>query len=273
MPSPIPGSHVNKYSPGKAGDDSRETFRQGRRATIKCMIGWIAGVVGIGSGATFAGFQSMLPESQLYGRSFTGLKKGSRLLALTYDDGPNDPWTFRLLEVLARHNVHATFFMLGKFVRQRPDIVRAVHDAGHVIGNHSYSHPALALVRPSTVRREIEETNQALQEVLGEKPTLFRPPFGGRRPGTFRVVRQYGLEPIMWRVTCYDWSAGSADEIVAHAVKQIRGGDVILLHDGEFRQMGADRSRSVEATDQILRRYLAEGYRFVTIPEMMQAQA
>src|SRR4051812_10062814 len=97
-------------------------------------------VAGI-SGGVAAGYHTMSPTSQLYGRTFLGEGRGSKRLALTFDDGPNDPHTRQLLDVLAKHQVKATFFVIGKFVKQRPDIVRAVVDAGHVIGNHTYSHP------------------------------------------------------------------------------------------------------------------------------------
>src|ERR1700730_14063403 len=94
-------------------------------------------------GAVAAGYQSMAPTGQWYGRTFTGLGRGSRQLALTYDDGANDPHTLRLLEVLAKHGVHATFFVIGKYVKQRPDIVREIVAAGHAVGNHTFTHPLL----------------------------------------------------------------------------------------------------------------------------------
>ena len=93
--------------------------------------------------ASAVGYQSMAPTGQWFGRTFTGLGRGSKQLALTYDDGPNDPHTLRLLEILARHNVHATFFLIGRYVEQRPDIVRELVKAGHVIGNHTFTHPLL----------------------------------------------------------------------------------------------------------------------------------
>src|SRR5215475_15406293 len=90
-------------------------------------------------GALFAaGYQSMSPTGQWYGHTFTGLPPGAKQLALTYDDGPNDPHTFRLLEVLAKHNVRATFFLIGRFAQQRPDIVRDIAKVGHVVGNHTF---------------------------------------------------------------------------------------------------------------------------------------
>ncbi len=104
----------------------------------------------LAAAAVAAGYQSMAPRGQWYGRTFTGLQPESKQLALTYDDGPNDPHTFRLLEVLAKHNVKATFFLIGRFVKQRPDIARELMRAGHVVGNHTFSHPNLIFATAET---------------------------------------------------------------------------------------------------------------------------
>jgi peptidoglycan-N-acetylglucosamine deacetylase len=217
-----------------------------------------------------AGYQSMAPTGQWYGRTFTGLARGTKKLALTYDDGPNDPHTFRLLEVLARHNLHATFFLIGRYVQQRPDMVREALTAGHVVGNHTFTHPLLTLKSADEVRRELTDCRNAIEDAVGQHSNLFRPPFGGRRPAVLRVARSLGLQPIMWNVTGYDWNAPPAAAIERKVESQMRGGDVILLHDGGHRQMGADRSQTVLATDHLLSRYQSEGYEFVTIPQMLE---
>jgi peptidoglycan-N-acetylglucosamine deacetylase len=220
--------------------------------------------------AVTAGYQSMAPAGQWYGKTFTGLHQGSKKLALTYDDGPNDPHTLRLLEVLAKHNVRAGFFLIGRYVRQRGDIVREIAKAGHTVGNHSFAHPLLTLQSKTEIRQQLSDCEAALTDALGEHSNLFRPPFGGRRPAVLRVVRELNLEPIMWSVIGYDWNAPPAEAIESKVAKQIRGGDVILLHDGGHRQMGEDRAQTVLATDRLIARYKAEGYHFVTIPAMMQ---
>ena len=220
--------------------------------------------------AVTAGYQSMAPTGQWYGRSFTGLARGTRQLALTYDDGPNDPHTLRLLEVLARHNVHATFFLIGRYVQQRPDIVREIVQAGHVVGNHTFTHPLLTFKSAAELRQELSACRTALEDAIGEHSNLFRPPFGGRRPAVLRIVRELSLQPVMWNVTGYDWNAPPAAVIESKVAKQIRGGDVILLHDGGHRQMGADRSQTVLATDRVISPYKSKGYEFVTISQMME---
>jgi peptidoglycan-N-acetylglucosamine deacetylase len=225
-----------------------------------------------GAAAIAAGYQSMAPAGQWYGKTFTGLAPGSRQIAVTYDDGPNDPHTLRLLEVLAKHNVNATFFLIGRYVRQRPEIVREIIRAGHIVGNHTFSHPLLTLKSETEIRHQLSECHAALEDAVGTHSNLFRPPFGGRRPAVLRLARELGLEPVMWSATGYDWNAPSAATIEGKITQQIRGGDVILLHDGGHKQIGADRSQTVMATDRLLTRYQSEGYEFLTIPQMMENQ-
>ena len=220
--------------------------------------------------AVTAGYQSMAPAGQWYGRTFTGLPRGSKQLALTYDDGPNDPHTLRLLELLAKHDVQATFFLIGRYVKQRPDIARELVHNRHIVGNHTFSHPNLIFASASETSVQLQQCDQALTDAVGEHSRLFRPPFGGRRPGTLQIARALGLEPIMWNVTGWDWR-GKPTEYIEHKVThQIRGGDVILLHDGSHATFGADRAQTVRATDHLIARYKSEGYEFVTIPRMME---
>ncbi|MGA7561350.1 MAG: polysaccharide deacetylase family protein [Terriglobales bacterium] len=217
--------------------------------------------------ASAAGYQTMSPTGQWYGQTFTGGERGSKQIYLTYDDGPNDPHTLKLLEVLAKHSVRATFFMIGRYVRERPDIARAVAQAGHVIGNHTFTHPLLIFKSAAHTRTQLMDCHQALQDTIGEHSNQFRPPFGGRRPATLRVARELGLQTVMWNVTGYDWNAPPAAVIEQKVVRQMRGGDVILLHDGGHRAMGADRAQTVIATENLIRRFRDQGYEFVTVPE------
>src|ERR1700738_2211788 len=144
----------------------------------------------VAAAASTVGYQSMAPQGQWYGRTFAGGIRGSKQIALTYDDGPNDPHTLKLLDVLAKHNVRATFFMIGRYVQQRPDIARAVAQAGHVIGNHTFTHPLLIFESAARTRTHLVDCHQALEDAVGEHSNLFRPPFGGRRPATLPVARR-----------------------------------------------------------------------------------
>jgi peptidoglycan/xylan/chitin deacetylase (PgdA/CDA1 family) len=216
-----------------------------------------------------AAYGAVSPGSQLFGRTFVAAGGGSRQLALTFDDGPNDPHTLRLLEVLAKHEVKATFFMIGRFVRERPEIARAVAQAGHVIGNHTYTHPNLFFASGAQLARELDDCEKALTEAVGGHSQLFRPPFGLRRPGTLRAAAGRGLTTVMWNVTGYDWKLPTAEAIERRVARQLRGGSVILLHDGGHWHMGVDRAPTVAATERLIARYSGEGYSFVTIPEML----
>lgn len=219
-------------------------------------------------GGTAAGYQTMAPTGQWFGRAFCGLARGSKQVALTFDDGPNDPHTLHLLDVLSRHNVRATFFLVGQYVRKRPEIVVEIAKRGHVIGNHTFSHPLLIFKSRSRIREEIVQCKSAITEAAGEHSNLFRPPWGGRQPGMFRIVRELGLEPVMWNITGYDWNAPSAGFIEKKVGPKIRGGDVILLHDGGHKAFGTDRSKTVEAVDRLLALYNGN-FDFVKIPEML----
>ena len=215
-----------------------------------------------------AGYQSMAPTGKWFGPTFSNGARGSKQIALTYDDGPNDPHTLKLLEVLAKHDVHATCFMIGRFVQQRPDIARAVAQAGHLIGNHTHTHPLLTFESAAQTRAQLVDCQSAIEDAIGKRANLFRPPFGGRRPATLRIARELGLETVMWNVTGYDWNAPPAAVIEEKVARQMRGGDVVLLHDGGHKAIGADRAQTVMATENLIRRYKDEGFVFVTVEEM-----
>lgn len=232
----------------------------------------LTGLAATAAAASYAGYASMAPHSQLYGRTLTH-GRDPRQMALTFDDGPNDPHTLRLLDVLAQHGAKATFFLIGKYVRQRPEIVRAIRQAGHAIGNHTYNHPLLIFASPSRVRQELEDCRKALEDAIGEHEPLFRPPFGGRLPHVLRVCRSLGLQPVMWSVTAYDWKADSPESIVGYVSRAVNSrhdrGEIVLLHDGAHLAFGVDRGHTVEATRRLLEEYSSKGKAFVSIPDLL----
>lgn len=232
------------------------------------MIGFLISTAAAAA-LTTLGYNSMAPRSQLFGSTFTGNGAGSRQLALTFDDGPNDPHTLRLLDVLEKHGVKATFFMIGRHVALRPKVAEAVARAGHVIGNHTFTHPNLIFCSRAQLQLQIAECERALDDAVGPHSRLFRPPHGGRRPDVLTTVRRLGFVPIMWSATGYDWSAKHDQEIVDNVLRQLHGGDVLLLHDGGHLDMGIDRSATIAATDRLIQRYRDAGYQFVTVEEMM----
>ena len=223
------------------------------------------------AGATYALANAALrPGSQLFGSTLVA-GRSPQEVALTYDDGPNDAATGELLDLLERHNARATFFMIGRFVRQRPEIVRAVQAAGHLIGNHTDTHPWLAWQSARVIREELRTCNEALEDALGAPVRYFRPPHGARRPAVMRIARELDLTTVQWNVMGFDWEPIGADGIVRHVDRglarvQRRGvGANILLHDGYDQAMGTDRSATVRATQTLLERFSREGKRVVTV--------
>lgn len=212
---------------------------------------------------------ALRPQSSLFGRTVIAGRDPAEI-ALTYDDGPNDAATGKLLEVLARHNARATFFMIGRFVRQRPEIVREVRAAGHLVGNHTMTHPWLTTKPASLIREELRACNAALEDVLGEPVRYFRPPHGARRPVVLRAARELGLTVVQWNVQGNDWEPIGAQGILHNlesGMRQVEGrgqGANVLLHDGYDRAMGADRSGTVQATERLLEK-MAGTHRLVTV--------
>jgi peptidoglycan-N-acetylglucosamine deacetylase len=227
------------------------------------MFEWIAGAAGLAA-AGVASYGAMAPHSELFGKTLHRLGDPKQL-ALTYDDGPNDPHTLNLLDVLAKHDVKATFFLIGKHVAAKPEIARRIAAAGHTIGNHTYTHPNLFFCGAARIRQELSDCEKVLADTVGEHSTLFRPPFGARRPAVLSIAREMGLTPVMWTVTCYDWRVTTADRVERHALRQIRGADLILMHDGGHQAMSADRGHTVEATSRLIPRLKAEGYSFAAL--------
>jgi len=209
-------------------------------------------------------------ESQLCGRTLIAGRDPAEL-ALTYDDGPNDRCTQQLLDLLARHQIRATFFFIGRFVRQRPDLARAVHAAGHLIGNHTWSHPWLVLESPRRVREELAACNAAIEDAIGAPVRFFRAPHGARRPDVLQTARGLGLTSVQWNAMGNDWKPLISEQIAANlevgiARNRRRGrGSNLLLHDGGHEGLGADRSRSIEATRLLLQRYPPGQVRYVTV--------
>ena len=213
---------------------------------------------------------ALRPGSQVFGHTLIA-GNDSREVALTYDDGPNDACTEALLEVLDRYNVKATFFMIGRFVRQSPALARQVHAAGHLVGNHTMTHPWLAWQSGNRIREELRGCQQALEDALGEPVRYFRPPHGARRPAVFRSAAELGLTMVQWNAMGQDWRPISAEQIVANLDRGVvrsrkrNSGANMLLHDGSDVAMGADRSQTLRATELLLDRFKRDDNRAVTV--------
>jgi peptidoglycan-N-acetylglucosamine deacetylase len=175
--------------------------------------------------------------------------------------------------VLARNQVRATFFVIGRYVRQKPHIVHALHRAGHLIGCHTMTHPRLMYMGAKRIRAEMADATALIEDTIGSRVRFFRPPFGARNPAVFRIAAELNLTPVMWNVTSWDWKAGSTAEIERHVERGItlnqrrHRGSNVLMHDGSHLEMGTDRRRTVTATANLLGTATRDGIRFVTLDQ------
>ena len=231
----------------------------------------LASIIALTGALVTAGYvlEGLRPTSDLFGRCLTAPRNPDEI-ALTFDDGPNPSWTPQLLDLLAKYNVRATFFLIGQYAMKQRDLVRRTHEAGHLIGNHTWTHPNLFRTDRQQTRKELDETTNRLQQITGTRVRFFRPPFGLRRPYTLRIARDLGMIPVMWNVIGNDWNAPSAEAITERVTRLTdrnhrRGyATNLVLHDGSHRTPEADRSRSVAAAEVFLAQYTPTR-RFVTL--------
>ena len=200
-----------------------------------------------------------------FGKNVVRLNTDRRSVALTFDDGPHPPYTERLLDVLAKHNVKATFFMIGNRIEKHAETVHRVIAEGHQLGNHSYSHPVLGFLPPSIVQREIERTDSLLRQVGVTGEIVFRAPILTRFLPVAWVLAQENRTHISCNVWSWDWTTQNPDRIVQSVLKKVKPGSIIVFHDGKAENAQANRSGTVEATDRIITALKREGYQFSTI--------
>lgn len=199
-----------------------------------------------------------------------------KVVALTFDDGPNPPHTQALLDTLERHSVKATFFLKGQNVEAFPESVRAVAQAGHEIANHSYSHLPMLSFSKSEMLNELVRTNQLIEDLLDYQPELFRPPYGVQGPGLKMALDELNMTSILMSTHGLDWEVNDPELIANTVLESIEPGSIILLHDGhgDVTDPNAQDSRaaSVQATTIIIETLKAQGYRFATVGELIALQ-
>lgn len=213
-----------------------------------------------------------VPSSQLFGPSIVRGRAGQKRVALTFDDGPTPPCTGEILDILKRYGVTATFFLNGKLVDRFPECVRRIRDENHLLGNHTYSHLFLYLKSRKTIAGEIDRTQDAIERHAGVRPNIFRAPYGVRWFGLFPVLRRRGLWSVQWSDTGFDWiEKNTAEDIARKAVKNLRDGSVILLHDGCGRDEPGqvEHLKTVEALPAIIEEVHRRGFRFVPVIDFL----
>ena len=214
------------------------------------------------------------PRSWLYGPVFWHARTEERVISLTFDDGPCHPYMEQLLEVLDREGIRATFFMPGNNVVREPFLAAEVA-SGHVVGNHTCTHPHLTWSRPARVRDELERGQEAIYAATGTVPTLFRVPHGWYGPQVISTANELGLRCVGWSVMAWDWNRPPPDTIRHRILRGAGPGGVTLLHDGQDTDAfpKADRSRTIDAVPRIIDRLKNDGYHFATIPQLMSLDA
>jgi len=218
------------------------------------------------AGGIFA-WAAAAPSAQLFGRTIyeTG---DTSTMALTFDDGPNPGVTPRLLDLLDRHNVRASFFLIGRHVRAFPALAKEVALRGHAIGNHTFSHPRLLFSSPRQIQEELSKCDAAIEEATGRNSRWMRPPFGHRGPQLAHIMSAHGYAPmLMWSVWVRDWKPQPAYDVIRR-LHRPKGGDIVLMHDGDHRALEGNREHVLGALEYWLPRWKDAGIRFVTVDEL-----
>lgn len=214
--------------------------------------------------------QAVLPGNHFYGPVFIEAATREQVVALTFDDGPYPPYTQQILTVLKENDVPATFFLVGKNAEKHPELVKRIVAAGHQIGNHTYSHPDLLKLDRDQIAVEVDKTQKILADITGQIPEIIRPPHGFRDAVVMEVMAERNLKVVEWSVLCRDWVNPGVEAITNRTVSKVKNGSIILLHDGDGVTSTASRAQTVEATRRIIHELKSQGYRFVTVDEILK---
>jgi peptidoglycan-N-acetylglucosamine deacetylase len=207
-------------------------------------------------------------EIQLLGTMVSNVPTQAKTIALTYDDGPNPPYTHQLLDVLNRHQVKATFFVLGKQIEQYPDTIRSMISQGHELGNHSYSHPYMTWKKPAFLQSEIIKTDRLLRSHGVEGEILFRAPFGLKFLVLPYILNKLNKTNVLWNIDPQDFATSDPNEIVDRIMSKLTPGSIVLLHDA-LDDLKGDRSGTIAATEILIQKLHAQGYQFKTVSELI----
>ncbi|MFC6453576.1 MULTISPECIES: polysaccharide deacetylase family protein [Paenibacillus] len=195
------------------------------------------------------------------------VKMAEKRVALTFDDGPDTKYTPRILDILKKHEIHATFFLIGDNARKHPQMVNRILEEGHVLGNHSWDHQLLTKQDAEQVQSEINKTDDLLKSITGQAPALFRAPYGAVSADVLDAAGAAGHQIIGWSVDTLDWKGKSAAEIMSAVKKELRPGAIILQHSAGGK--GGNLNNTIEALPLIISYLKENGYTIVTVPELL----
>lgn len=188
-----------------------------------------------------------------------------KIVALTFDDGPDPRYTLSILRILDEYHVPATFFVIGQAVRKYPELTRLIHERGHALANHTFTHPGVESLTLPEYNQQLSSTNRLLQQISGVRPVYYRPPRGIITAEGMEAARHQGLQIVLWTVCLENKNCPTPAEMVRWAVARTRPGSIILVHDGRL-----NRQRSVEALPALLQTLQQKGYSFVTLDFLLQ---
>ncbi len=217
--------------------------------------------------ATSAYIGATTPSVTWFGSLIHHGPRASDEVAITFDDGPNPPYTLQISGILDRYGVKGTFFTVGKAVDARPDVSKALLDDGHLLGNHSYNHDAFRWLDPRYP--ELDETQAAFKRTLGVCPALYRPPHGSHTPFMAKVVEDRGMKMVTWDVSAADWATSDGALVAKRVLEKTKPGSIILLHDGIDGNIGADRGVVLRALPLILDGLRERGLKPVTLDKLL----
>ena len=226
---------------------------------------WVAVFLVVDAVVLYAMLERRAP---IFGRIWWRGSAQHAVVSLTFDDGPNEPYTSRVLDVLRHANVKATFFLLGANAERYPDAVRRIVADGHEIGNHTVDHGVLPLRGPRHIRSTIRATSDAIERICGVRPRWFRAPHGWRNPWVDSIAREEGCQPVAWSLGVYDSDRPGADVIRQRVLDGLVNGCIILVHDGRGLDQHADVSQIVEALPGIIEETRRRGYAFATLSQL-----
>jgi peptidoglycan-N-acetylglucosamine deacetylase len=206
----------------------------------------------------------------LFGRIFWRGSKHHKAISITFDDGPNDPYTSQILDILKEFNVKATFFVIGQNASMFPETLKREIEEGHEIGNHTHNHEVIPLKSPNYIRNQIIKTSDLIANATGIHPRLFRTPHGWRNPYVKSIATQEKLTTVAWTLGVWDTDRPGTDLIIKRTLKGIKEGCILLLHDGRGTEHEADSSQLVKALPVIINEAKKQGYKFLTLSEMMR---
>ncbi|MDQ6768894.1 MAG: polysaccharide deacetylase family protein [Gemmatimonadota bacterium] len=227
------------------------------------MIAYAALGVSVIGGAVHGAFHR---NSPIFGRALGKIESDRKVVALTFDDGPNPYATPLILDTLRQKGVRATFFILGSHAERWPELVRRISHEGHQIGNHGYFHRKLHFKSPFYVSRDIRLGLRAIKRAGVPAPRYFRAPHGFRSPWTSSIASSYGERTVGWSLGVYDSDRPGVEEIVKRTLEGVTPGSIVLLHDGDGYNPDGDRTQTAAALPYIIDQLKTQGYEFATLP-------